>query len=91
MIVRSIVLRTQGLNQFFLLLGRVIHKETNVLPIGNQEEYGRQVNRHYRQLKTRQALIGEELNSGDFPILIGKGGKMRRLWTGLKMSDLVLQ
>ena len=60
------------------------HKETDVLPIGDQEEYEQQVSCHYRQLKTRQALIGEELDSGDFPILIGEGGKMRRLWTRLR-------
>ena len=66
------------------------HEETDVLPIGNREECGRQVNHRYRQLKTRQALIGKELDSGDFPILIDKGGKMRRLWTRLRTADLGL-
>ena len=48
------------------------------------------MNRRYRQLKTGQALIGEELDSGDFPILIDEGGKMKRLWTGLRTADLGL-
>ena len=66
------------------------HEETDVLLIGNQEECGRQVNHCYRQLKTRQALIGEELDSNDFPILMDEGGKMRRLWTRLRTADLGL-
>ena len=44
----------------------------------------------YRQLKTRQALIGEELDSGDFPILMGEGGKVRGLWARLRTSNLGL-
>ena len=60
------------------------HEETDVLPIGDQEECGRQGNHRYRQLRTRQALIGEELDSGDFLILIDEGGKMQKLWTRLR-------
>ena len=66
------------------------HEETDILTIGDQEECGRQVNCCYRQLKTRQALIGKELDSGDSLILIDEGGKTRRLWTGLRMVDLRL-